>query len=193
MFPPICMQCSPPVYCNHWEAWCSGVWWSPPLRVSVSKPPVIISETRLTSAQQICRSMYHASICRRDIWENCFVEATCCGLASFPASQSRHRPIQWCFLELFVIFVYKREEKKLFQNDLNECIFVYVHEKDAIQRSMNSSGEDGEGGESWCVWWPFCVFFCWIFCVFIFSFVLLLLSLLHHIQHFLLTLTEKLL
>lgn len=76
------------------------------------------------------------------------MEVTCCGLASFPASQSRHRPIQWCFLELFVIFVYKREEKKLFQNDLNECIFVYVHEKDAIQRSVNSSGKGGEAGVS---------------------------------------------
>lgn len=29
----------------------------------------------------------------------------------------------------FVIFLCtkKKEEKKLFQNDLNECIFVYVH------------------------------------------------------------------
>lgn len=42
-------------------------------------------------------------------------------------SHGHRRPIQWCFLELFVIFVYKKRRKKLFQNDLNECIFVDVH------------------------------------------------------------------
>ncbi|MEQ2301931.1 hypothetical protein AMECASPLE_001208 [Ameca splendens] len=85
-------------------------------------------------------------------------------VSELPCSQSCHRPIQWCFLELFVIFVYKRE-KKLFQNDLNECIFVYVHEKDAIQRSVKSSGEDGEVTVSDGLSVSFSV----VFCVFIFN------------------------
>lgn len=54
----------------------------------------------------------------------------------------------------FVIFLCtkKKEEKKLFQNDLNECIFVYVHgeKKKAIQKCEQSRDvfSAGKGGES---------------------------------------------
>lgn len=49
------------------------------------------------------------------------------GIASYPGSQSRHRPIQWCFLELFVIFVYKREKKTCSKMTwMNVFLFMYM-------------------------------------------------------------------
>lgn len=62
----------------------------------------------------------------------------------------------------FVIFLCtkKKEEKKLFQNDLNECIFVYVHGgKKRRYRSVNSQETSSvlvKAGKV-SVWWPFCV------------------------------------
>lgn len=83
-----------------------------------------------------CRAMYHAPILRRDIWDNCFVEVTGPGLASYPPPRSPQADSMVLFGAFcnFLCTRKKKKKKNLFQNDLNECIFVYVHENEAIQK-----------------------------------------------------------
>lgn len=84
----------------------------------------------------------------------------------------------------------KKIRKKLFQNDLNECIFVYVHEKEAIQKCEQGRLLCWIRRESSCVWWPSVSFVCFCFILFFFVFhfflllLLFLLSLLHHNKTF---------
>lgn len=83
-------------------------------------------------------------------------------------------------LELFVIFVYKKE-KKTVPNDLNECIFVYVHG----QRSETEVW----AGTGHLVWWPSVSVSFVLFLSIFFLILTFLLSLLHH-KYFLLTFIE---
>lgn len=137
-----------------------------PLHLAARKHPVIISETRLMSAQQICRPLYSAPICRRDIWENCFVEATSCRDSELPRQPESPQADSMVLFGAFCNFCVQKRKKNLFQNDLNECIFVYVHGKDAIRRSVNSSGKDG-GSELVCL----VAFLCLILFLFFFIYI----------------------
>lgn len=82
----------------------------------------------------------------------------------------------------------KKRKKNLFQNDLNECIFVYVHGKRGDAGRGRLLLVKTGGGKLACLVAFLCLFpFFFIrlsFFLFIFTF---LLSLLHHNRHFLLT------
>lgn len=132
--------------------------------------------------------MYHAPILRRDIWDNCFVEVTSSGLASYPQPGSPQADSMVLF-GAFCNFCVQKKEKKLFQNDLNECIFVYVHGKrsDAEVWTGTSSVLE-KTGKSVCLV-AFCVFF---FCLsFFFNFYFFYWAFYIIIKHFLLTFIEN--
>lgn len=136
-----------------------------------------------------CRTMYDAPILRRDIWDNCFVEVTSSGLASYPQPGSPQADSMVLFGAFCNFLCTKKIRKKLFQNDLNECIFVYVHEKEAIQKC-----EQGrllcwiKTGKLVCLV-AFCVFRLFLFLFFLsfnffYYYYFFLLSLLHHNKTF---------
>ncbi len=118
----------------------------------------------------ICRTMYHAPILRRDIWDNCFVEVTSSGLASYPQPASPQADSMVLF-GAFCNFCVQKKKKKLFQNDLNECIFVYVHEKwSDTEVWTGTSSVLEKTGKLVCLV-AFCVFFfCFVFFLIIFVF-----------------------
>lgn len=128
------------------------------------------SETKWRSA-----AVSHAELCVthlyvEEVYEiTVFVEVTKLWVGEPPRSRGHHRPIQWCFLELFVIFVYKKKKKKnLFQNDLNECIFCFMYMNKRRCRGVNRRVFcAGRGGNVSSVWWPsvsfsFVLLFCFV-------------------------------
>lgn len=62
------------------------------------------------------------------------MEVTGPGLASYPPPRSLQADSMVLFGAFCNFLCTKKRKKNLFQNDLNECIFVYVHENEAIQK-----------------------------------------------------------
>lgn len=82
--------------------------------------------------------------------------------------------------------MYKKKKKNLFQNDLNECIFVYVHENEAIQKCEQGRLLCWKRREFSVFGGLLCLFFFWFLSfLFVLSlFFTFLLSLLHHNETF---------
>lgn len=117
------------------------------------------------------------------------MEVTSSGLASYPQPGSPQADSMVLFGAFCNFLCTKKIRKKLFQNDLNECIFVYVHEKEAIQKC-----EQGrllcwiKTGKLVCLV-AFCVFRLFLFLFFLsfnffYYYYFFLLSLLHHNKTF---------
>lgn len=97
-----------------------------------------------------------------------------------------HRPIQWCFLELFVIFCVQKKEKKTVPKWLEWmyfCLCIWKWSDTEVWTGTSSVLE--KTGKLVCLV-AFCVFFFFVFLsLFFFSFFFtFLLSLLHHDKTF---------
>lgn len=112
------------------------------------------------------------------------MEVTGSGSASCPRPRSPQADSMVLF-GAFCNFCVQKKKKKLFQNDLNECIFVYVHESEAIRTCDPGRLLCWKRRESLCVWWPSMSFSFGFFFVFHFFLIFtFLLSLLHHNKTF---------
>lgn len=135
----------------------------------------------------MCRTMYHAPVLRRDIWDNCFVEVTGSGLASYPQPRSPQADSMVLFGAFCNFCVQKKKRKNLFQNDLNECIlFMYMKMKRyrSVNRDVFCAGKDEKAsvfGGLLCLFLLVCLL---CFFYFYFFFFFFLLSLLHHNKTF---------
>lgn len=131
----------------------------------------------------ICRAMYHAPILRRDIWDNCFVEVTGSGLASYPQPGSPQADSMVLFGAFCNFCVQKKEKKNCSKMTwMNVFLFMYMKMKRyrSVNRDVFCAGKDGKvsvfGG-------LLCLFLlCFLFLSFIFF--TFLLSLLHHNETF---------
>lgn len=76
-------------------------------------------------------------------------------------SHGHRRPIQWCFLELFVIFVYKKKKKETVPKWLEWMYFCWCpwRKKRCRRASGDVSRAGKDGNVSWCVRWPSVSFF----------------------------------
>lgn len=120
----------------------------------------------------ICRAMYHAPILRRNIWDNCFVEVTSSGIASYPKAGSPQADSMVLFGAFCNFCVQKKEKKNCSKMTwMNVFLFMYMKMKRyrRVNRDVFCAGKDGKVK---CVWWP-SVFLLLLF--FVVSFVLVLL------------------
>lgn len=141
----------------------------------------------------MCRTMYHAPVLRRDIWDNCFVEVTGSGLASYPQPRSPQADSMVLFGAFCNFCVQKKKRKNLFQNDLNECIlFMYMKMKRyrSVNRDVFCAGKDGKAsvfGGLLCLFLLVCLL-CFFISTFFFFFYWAFYII---IKHFLLTFIEN--
>lgn len=132
----------------------------------------------------ICRTMYHAPILRRDIWDNRFVEVTGSGLASYPQPGSPQADSMVLF-GAFCNFCVQKKEKKTVPKWLEWMYFCLCTWKWSDTEVWTGTSSVLEKTGKFVCLVAFCVFFfSFVFVFHFFFFFTFLLSLLHHNKTF---------
>lgn len=122
----------------------------------------------------ICRTMYHAPILRRDIWDNCFVEVTSSGLASYPQPASPQADSMVLF-GAFCNFCVQKKKKKTVPKWLEWMYFCLCTWKwsdtevwTGTSSVLEKDGKVSVFGGLLCLFLLFFIIFCFSFHFFLF-------------------------